>query len=302
MMARFVVTRAPGPSWEPAKRTREQAGWDSHAAFMDALADERFVAFGGPAGNENKVVLVVDAPDEATIRARLALDPWTPAGLLRIVAIEPWTVWLGGDERIDTARARVLYLVAYRPGPAWDHAKPRRDQAGWDAHAAFMDTLTEQRVVIIGGPLDEQRALLVVQLDDEPTVRARLAADPWANSTLDVEYVEPWPSGFPRDPTRQACRRRNLSRAPAGEGGLRDHDATGFLYSSQAAVPAFRVAQHSAPGGTAPLSWNGQTPLRHAAQRERRLVSARRTAMSFFTSAFGRGRSRGKCRELLVIV
>jgi hypothetical protein len=43
-------------------------------------------------------------------------------------------------------------------------------------------------------------------------------------------------------------------------------------------------------------------PPRHAGQRERRLDSARRIVMSFFTSAFGRGRSTGKCRELLVIV
>jgi hypothetical protein len=37
------------------------------------------------------------------------------------------------------------------------------------------------------------------------------------------------------------------------------------------------------------------------AQREPRPTCARRTAISFLTSAFGRGRSTGKCRELLVI-
>jgi type VI protein secretion system component VasK len=42
--------------------------------------------------------------------------------------------------------------------------------------------------------------------------------------------------------------------------------------------------------------------LSTAAQCERRSTSATRTAMSFFTSAFGRGRSIGKCREPLVIV
>jgi hypothetical protein len=37
-------------------------------------------------------------------------------------------------------------------------------------------------------------------------------------------------------------------------------------------------------------------------QRERRSASLRRTAMSFFTTAFGRGRSTAKCSEPLVIV
>ena len=68
VVPRFLVTRAPGLAWDLAKPTREQAGWEPHAAFMDSLADERFVAFGGPADDENKVVLVVDALDEATIR------------------------------------------------------------------------------------------------------------------------------------------------------------------------------------------------------------------------------------------
>jgi uncharacterized protein YciI len=192
LMARFVVTRAPGPAWDPDKPTREQAGWDPHAAFMDALAGERFVAFGGPAGNRNKVVLVIDGPDEATIRARLAVDPWTVADLLRTFAIEPWTIWLGGDERINPAHDTTLYLVAYRPGPRWENTKPRREQAGWDAHAAFMDALAKRGVVILGGPLDEHRALLVMQHEDEDGLHEQLAADPWYDDVLTIEYIESW--------------------------------------------------------------------------------------------------------------
>lgn len=191
-MARFVVTRAPGPAWDAARPTREQAGWEPHAAFMDALAGEGFVAFGGPAGDANRVVLIVDAVDAETIRERLALDPWTAAALLHTVAIEPWAMWLGGDDRIDPERPGSLYLVTYAPGPRWDHAKRRREQVGWDAHAAFIDRLVEERVVILGGPLDEERALLVVHGDDERALRARLDADPWVNETLRIERLEHW--------------------------------------------------------------------------------------------------------------
>lgn len=189
-MARFVVTRAPGPEWNPAKAMREQAAWEPHAAFMDALSDEGFVVYGGPAGDRNKVVLVFDAPSEPAIRARLALDPSSEAGVLSTVAVEPWAIWLGGDERIDMSHDH--YLVAYGPGPDWDPTKERREQHGWDAHAEFMDALVDQGVVAVGGPLDERRALLVMQHDDEQTLRTLLDQDPWVNRVLAIERIEPW--------------------------------------------------------------------------------------------------------------
>ncbi len=189
---RFVVTRAPGPAWDGGKGTREQAGWDTHAAFMDKLADERFVAFGGPAGVEDRVVLIVDTDDEAAIEDRLGQDPWSAAGILRTVAVEPWTNWLGSDERMDSDQPGSLFLVSYAPGPRWDEAKPRRGQDGWEAHAVFMDALDEEHVVSLGGPLDERRALLVVRAADQAQAKAFLSRDPWLNGTLIIERVEPW--------------------------------------------------------------------------------------------------------------
>jgi len=207
-MARFLVTRAPGPAWDCAKPTREQAGWDPHAAFMDALADERFVAFGGPAGDEDKVVLAVDAPGEAAIRARLELDPWADARLLVTLKVEPWAMWLGADQRLPASPLVPLYLVAYSPGPDWEASKPRRDQAGWGAHGEFMDALVAQGVVILGGPLDEERAMLVAHQPDATRLRARLAEDPWYDRVLMIEEIAEWslwlaprPGREPRDMT-----------------------------------------------------------------------------------------------------
>ena len=92
----FLVENAKGRAWDHSRRRREQAGWDEHAAFMDALAEERFVVLGGPVGegDGDNTLLVVDADSEATIRARLAEDPWHSDGLLRIERIRPWSVWL----------------------------------------------------------------------------------------------------------------------------------------------------------------------------------------------------------------
>src|SRR5947209_4642025 len=100
---------------------------------MDSLSDQRFVAYGGPSGDQDKFVFAIDAPEDGEITARLALDPWASAGLLRTVAVESWAIWLGSDERI--AQSDGLYLVAYGPGPNWDHTKSRREQDGWGAHA-----------------------------------------------------------------------------------------------------------------------------------------------------------------------
>ena len=87
------------------------------------------------------------------------------------------------------------FLVKLARGPAWDHARRRRDQEGWDEHAAFMDALTEEGVVILGGPVGEgdgEDVLLVVDVENEEAIRTRLACDPWANDLLTIESVEPW--------------------------------------------------------------------------------------------------------------
>ena len=91
----FLVTRAWGPAWDPARRRREQDGWDDHAAFMDELVDEGFVVLGGPVGDLEKggALLVVTGESEQAVRARLADDPW-PEEMLTIERVEPWTVWL----------------------------------------------------------------------------------------------------------------------------------------------------------------------------------------------------------------
>ena len=91
----YLVEHVRGPEWDDSRRRREQAGWDEHAAFMDALAEEGFVILGGPVGegDGDYALLVVNANSEAQIRARLADDPWA-GGTLTIASVKPWSVWL----------------------------------------------------------------------------------------------------------------------------------------------------------------------------------------------------------------
>jgi uncharacterized protein len=87
------------------------------------------------------------------------------------------------------------YLVERAKGPSWDHSRGRREQPGWDEHAAFMDALAAEGFVVLGGPVGEgegDNALLVVDADGEGAVRARLADDPWPEDVLRTESIRPW--------------------------------------------------------------------------------------------------------------
>jgi uncharacterized protein YciI len=90
----MAVRRVRGRAWNASLPMRAQAHWAEHAAFMNALAAEGFIVLGGPLGSGEEVLLIVNAPDEATVRARLATDPWTASGLLDIKGVEPWTILL----------------------------------------------------------------------------------------------------------------------------------------------------------------------------------------------------------------
>jgi uncharacterized protein YciI len=87
------------------------------------------------------------------------------------------------------------FLVERGKGPAWDHSLGRREQEGWEEHAAFMDDLAEEGVILLGGPIGEgdgDNTLLVFDAADESEVRARLAGDPWPEELLTIESIRPW--------------------------------------------------------------------------------------------------------------
>ncbi len=90
----FLVTSGAGPNRDLSKGTREQAFWDEHAAFIDRLVAEGFIALGGPLPNEGGAVLVVRAESEAAVRERLAGDPWYLHGGLAREGVRRWEVFI----------------------------------------------------------------------------------------------------------------------------------------------------------------------------------------------------------------
>ena len=87
----------------------------------------------------------------------------------------------------------MFLVVVRRSGPEWDRSKPLEEQSGWDEHAAFMDGLVDDGVIVLGGPLsDEERVAHAIQAESEDAIRATLARDPWSGSHLVVDTIDPW--------------------------------------------------------------------------------------------------------------
>jgi uncharacterized protein YciI len=87
----------------------------------------------------------------------------------------------------------MFLVVIRRSGPDWDPSRPLEDQSDWAAHASYMDELVETGFVLLGGPLaDEVRVVHVVEAESEDAVRAVYARDPWSETHLRVDTIDPW--------------------------------------------------------------------------------------------------------------
>ena len=53
------------------------------------------------------------------------------------------------------APAMALFVLMMVNGPAYDRSRPRREQRGWDEHAAFMGGLLAEGFVVLGGPIGD---------------------------------------------------------------------------------------------------------------------------------------------------
>jgi uncharacterized protein YciI len=87
----------------------------------------------------------------------------------------------------------MFLVVLSRSGPDWDPSLPLEEQSGWNEHAAFMDGLVDDGVIVLGGPLaDEVRTAHAVEAESEEAIRATLARDPWSGTHLEVDSIERW--------------------------------------------------------------------------------------------------------------
>jgi len=83
-------------------------------------------------------------------------------------------------------------VVIRQSGPDWKADAPLEGQAGWRDHAEFMDRLVDDGFIVLGGPIGNGRVVHVVSAGSEDDVRATFARDPWSESHLLVESIDPW--------------------------------------------------------------------------------------------------------------
>jgi len=105
-----------------------------------------------------------------------------------MVLMAPFVVTPAYDRRMD------LYAVRERRGGPWDWNRGLREQGGFGEHARFMDDLVESGFVVLGGPLEGDReVLLIIEAESVDAIRERLAEDPWAMSgMLRPARIERW--------------------------------------------------------------------------------------------------------------
>jgi uncharacterized protein YciI len=87
-----------------------------------------------------------------------------------------------------------LFIVRVERGGPWDWSKDMREQVEWTEHAHFMNSLVDDGLILLGGPLaDGKHAFHVVDAPSEEALRTRFAEDPWArNGMLSITSVERW--------------------------------------------------------------------------------------------------------------
>ena len=87
-----------------------------------------------------------------------------------------------------------MFLVhVTQTGPEFKPGLPFEEQSDWKAHASFMNGLVDEGFIVLGGPLAaDRRVAHAVEAESEEAVRATLARDPWSQTHVVVDSVEPW--------------------------------------------------------------------------------------------------------------
>jgi uncharacterized protein YciI len=89
-----------------------------------------------------------------------------------------------------------LFAVFITQGAAWQQERAMEEQDAWRPHADFMNALSAEGFVALGGPLQVEgthEVLLIIRANSEPEIHERLASDPWHRmDLLRIARIAPW--------------------------------------------------------------------------------------------------------------
>lgn len=94
MTKTIAVFLVPGSHWNPDLPVRQQAYWDEHASFMDALFKAGAVILGGPFAHGSGSMVMLKAESVEAARAIFREDPWTRQDVLVAGEVKEWTIFL----------------------------------------------------------------------------------------------------------------------------------------------------------------------------------------------------------------
>jgi uncharacterized protein YciI len=95
----------------------------------------------------------------------------------------------------DVQTAARLFAVRFRPGAAWDAAKPPNQQTGFAAHSANLQRLRKDGSILLGGRFAEY-GLIVIRAADEAAAKAMFVSDETLAAGLFVMQIDPWSTIF----------------------------------------------------------------------------------------------------------
>ena len=93
-MKTIAVFLRRGSKWNPDLPVREQAHWDEHARFMDALFDAGKVILAGPFADDSGSMVILAAASADDARAIFQEDPWAHQDILNARDFKEWTIFL----------------------------------------------------------------------------------------------------------------------------------------------------------------------------------------------------------------
>jgi len=99
MKKTIAVFLRPGSQWNTGLPVREQAYWDEHARFMDALFEAGTVILGGPFADGSGSMVILMAESAEAARAIFREDPWARQDVLVAGEVKEWTIFLDARDK-----------------------------------------------------------------------------------------------------------------------------------------------------------------------------------------------------------
>ena len=98
-MKTIAIFQRHGSQWNPDRPVREQAFWDEHARFVDALFAAGTVILAGPFADGSGSLAIVTAESAEAARAIFREDPWAQQDILVAGEVKEWTIFLDARDK-----------------------------------------------------------------------------------------------------------------------------------------------------------------------------------------------------------